>query len=469
MEFESMDNCFRTAQGDSKTTCNGPSTRGPMAPIWSDQEPFGSSPRSTPTASTAATTVPFQWPRFDITYGRFGRLLRTLLNTSSALPIVAGTAGAIAWSGHVATVPLSLIAPVLVYHAKSRVHAYTLMFTYYAAASWPIVPGVRAFFGPKGTPLIGLILCVGAAALLALPWGLLFTSRRRRAAVFLPTCVLIAAVPPLGIIGWASPLLSAGVLFPGSKWLGLALIIIFLMVFPFRRTASAVGLALCAILFQFHYTQPRVPAGWEAVNTTFGGAGQGEPDFETEYNTHQSIQTTIRESRAAVLLFPEHLVTHWNDSTDAFWQDKLAHLAAEHRTVLIGAGINPPDVTGRPFGSNRYLNVLLARGEENTALYQQRVPVPIAMWKPFGEGGVPARVFGRGTIRIREQNAAVLVCYEQLLVWPFVSSALEHPTVLLTTSNDYWAKGTQIPAIQQSSAASWARLFRLPILSATNF
>ena len=96
-------------------------------------------------------------------------------------------------------------------------------------------------------------------------------------------------------------------------------------------------------------------------------------------------------------------------------------------------------------------------------------PIPIAMWKPLGDDGVPLNLFARGTIRIHNQNAAVLICYEQILVWPFLSSALEHPTILLTTSNDYWAKNTRIPAIQQSSAASWARLFHLPVLSATNF
>ena len=113
--------------------------------------------------------------------------------------------------------------------------------------------------------------------------------------------------------------------------------------------------------------------------------------------------------------------------------------------------------------------MLLARGEENTALYQERIPIPIAMWKPLGDDGVPLNLFARGTIRIHNQNAAVLICYEQILVWPFLSSALEHPTILLTTSNDYWAKNTRIPAIQQSSAASWARLFQIPVLSATNF
>jgi hypothetical protein len=375
----------------------------------------------------------------------------------------------IAWSGHLAVIPLSLVAPLLVYHAKSRKHAYASMFCYYAAASWPLIPGARAFFGLEGTPLVGLLLCLAAAALLASPWGLLFTRGRGKDVLSVPLCILLTATPPLGTIGWASPLLSAGVLFPGSKWFGLALIIGFLSLFRFKAATSVVCLAFCALVFHFQYRQPQLPAGWEAVNTDFGGVGQGDPDFATEYNTYQSMQATILESHAAVLLFPEHLVTHWNESTDAFWADTLTSVATQHRTVLIGAGINPPGAPRNPFAQNRHLNVLLARGEENTALYQERIPIPIAMWKPFGDDDVPLNLFARGTIRIQNQNAAVLICYEQVLVWPFLSSALEHPTILLVTSNDYWAKNTRIPAIQRSSAASWARLFHLPMLSATNF
>jgi hypothetical protein len=385
------------------------------------------------------------------------------------LPVVAASTAATAWSGHLAAIPFSLVAPLLVYHTKSRKHAYASMFSYYAAASWPLIPGARAFFGVQGTPLIGLLLCLAAAALLALPWGLLFTRERRKAALSIPLCVLLTAIPPLGIIGWASPLLSAGVLFPGSKWFGLALIIVFLSIFRFKPAHSVVCLTFCAVVFQFQYTQPQLPAGWEAVNTTYGGAGQGDTDFTSEYNTHQAMQTSILESHAAVLLFPEHLVTHWNESTDAFWGNTLTLVAAQHRTVLIGAGINLSGTPRNPFAQNRYLNVLLARGEENSALYQERIPIPIAMWKPLGDDGVPLKLFAHGIILIHNQNAAVLICYEQILVWPFLSSALEHPTILLTTSNDYWAKNTRIPAIQESNAASWARLFHLPMLSATNF
>jgi hypothetical protein len=385
------------------------------------------------------------------------------------LPIIAASTSAIAWNGHLAAIPLSLVAPLLVYRAKSRKDAYALMFSYYAAASWPLTPGARAFFGVPGTPVIGLFLCLTAAGLLALPWGLVFIRGRAGVAFCVPLCILLTALPPLGIIGWASPLLSAGVLFPGSKWFGLAFISIFLSVFRFKAAQSLLGLMFCALVFHFQYTEPRLPAGWEAFNTNFGGVGQGDPDFTTEYNTAQTMQTTILESHATVLLFPEHLVAHWNESTDAFWGDTLTSIAAQQRTVLIGAGISRPASVKNRFVQTSYLNVLLARGEENTAVYQERIPIPIAMWKPFSDDGVPLKLFGRGTIHIYAQKAAVLICYEQVLVWPFLSSALEHPTVLLTASNDYWAKNTRIPAIQQSSAASWARLFNLPVLSATNF
>ena len=385
------------------------------------------------------------------------------------LPAVAATTAAVAWSGHLAAIPLSLVAPVLVSYTKSRRHAYILMFCYYAAASWPLIPGARAFYGRQGTPLIGLFLCLAAAAVLALPWGLLFTRGPCNAALSVSLCVILTAVPPLGIIGWASPLLCAGVLFPGSKWLGLALILVFLSFFRFKPAPSAVSLMFCALVFHLQYTPPKIPVGWEAVNTNYGGVGQGDPDFTTEYNTHQSMQATILESHATVLLFPEHLVSHWNESTEAFWGATLNSAAAQHRTVLIGAGIDPPAAPRNLSAQNRYLNVLLARGEENTALYQERIPIPIAMWKPLANDGVPLNLFVRGTIRVHNENAAVLICYEQILVWPFLSSALEHPTILLTTSNDYWAKNTRIPAIQQSSAASWARLFQLPVLSAANF
>ena len=469
MESESMENYSRIVQDDSATISSVPSTPGLTGSTKFNPEPYGSSPRSTPIASTAAITALFQTHRFDTISARFGPLLRKFLGNRYAILIAAGFAAAIAWNGTFATIPLSLIAPLLVYQAKSRWQAYALMFCYYAVAGAPLIRGARAFFGDQGTPLIGVFLCIAAALLLALPWGLFFSRSRKIAMWLVPMCVLFAAIPPLGVIGWASPLLSAGVLFPGTGWFGLAFVVIFLSLFRLRPGWSVVVLVLCSLVAHICYTEPLPPEGWAAIDTHYGGAGQGEPNFTTEFTTHQSIQETILKSKAVVLLFPEHLVSHWNEATDAFWVSTLTTAAAQHRTVLIGAGISMPATTRNPFGQNRFQNVLLARGQENDKAYQERIPIPIGMWKPFGTDGVPLNLLGRGTILVRDQKAAVLICYEQLLVWPFLSSALEHPTILLTSSNDYWARNTRIPEIQRSSAKSWVRLFHLPMLSATNF
>ena len=139
MEFESMDNSFPTAQDEPTTTSNVPSTRGPVAPTESNREPCGSSPRSIATVSTAATMAPFRSPGFDTISARCGRSPRKFLSSSIIIPAVVAITAATAWSGHIAAIPLSLVAPLLVCYAKSRTHAYASMFSYYAAASWPLM------------------------------------------------------------------------------------------------------------------------------------------------------------------------------------------------------------------------------------------------------------------------------------------------------------------------------------------
>src|SRR5947207_12622658 len=114
-----MDNCFPTAQDDSATTCNDHLTHGPMAPTNANREQCGSSPHSTATVSIAAIAVPFHSPRSDTISARCGHSLRKFLSSSVTLPAIAGTTAAVAWGGHLAAIPLSLVAPLLACHAKS--------------------------------------------------------------------------------------------------------------------------------------------------------------------------------------------------------------------------------------------------------------------------------------------------------------------------------------------------------------
>jgi len=467
MEFESMGNSFQTAPPISKTIEDGHSNHGPVANTTFQQENFGFSRTSIVGASTVATLARFLPRSFNTDFGLYGRFKQKSLSHSALLPALAAITSAIAWSGHVATIPFSLLAPLLLYYAQSRAHSYATLFSYYVGASWPLIVAASTFFGARRGPLVGVLLCLGAATLLAIPAALLFTRNRARLPLAIAGMFLLTAIPPLGIIGWGSPFLSAGVLFPGTAWLGLIGVLASVALvgrFPLLTPALT---AILALLANSLYKPPPLPAGWQAINTEFGGAGQADPDFLAEFNAHEQMQETISRSNALVLLFPEHVVTQWTEATDAFWSKALQNLAERHATILIGVGL--PRLRGPHFAdSSRYYNALLARNQDSQTIYYQRIPVPLAMWKPLTGDGVPLNLFGPGTLQVQNQRASVLICYEQLLVWPFLASAVEHPTVLITAANDYWAKGTTIPKIQNVSASSLARLFRLPVLSAVN-
>jgi apolipoprotein N-acyltransferase len=467
MAFESMENSSQTALHTSKIIGDESLPLGLMANISSKQEAFGSSQTLIAGASTAGTLARFVPQSFDIDFAPYGRFTQKFLSLRIILPAIAAIISAIAWSGHVVTIPLSLLAPIFLYHAHSRLHSYATLFFYYMGASWPLIPGARTFFGARGNILEGILTCLSASALLAIPAGLVFTKNRRMRPSAITAIFLLTALPPLGIIGWASPLLSAGVLFPGTAWFGVIGTIALLPLFGRFPVQTATTVALVALTANGLYRAPSPPVGWQAINTQFGGAGQGDPDFLSEFISSDQIQRTITQSNAQVLVFPEHVVTQWTEATEAFWHESLDKLAARHATLIIGAGL-PRKQRSVATTGYAYYNTVIARGKDTTTVYYQRIPVPIAMWKPLSTDGVPLNLFRPGTIIVENQRAAILICYEEFLVWPFLSSAAENPTILITAANDYWAKGTPIPQIQEASAATWARLFRLPVLSAVN-
>lgn len=93
-------------------------------------------------------------------------------------------------------------------------------FVYYAGATWLVIPGAKTFVGQNPGLLGGIAIWFGGAVLLAAPYALLWTANRRAVALRSNAAVLLSVLPPLGIIGIASPLTAAGFLFPGAGWLG---------------------------------------------------------------------------------------------------------------------------------------------------------------------------------------------------------------------------------------------------------
>src|SRR4051812_9397706 len=84
-----------------------------------------------------------------------------------------------------------------------------------------MIPGSRNFFGPHASVLAAVFLWALATSALASSWPLVWSPDRRQALWRSPAALLLPVLPPLGIIGFASPLTAAGLLFPRTAWCGL--------------------------------------------------------------------------------------------------------------------------------------------------------------------------------------------------------------------------------------------------------
>ena len=175
--------------------------------------------------------------------------------------LVAALVGIVAWSGPRLLIPVSLAIPVLIatLPVETRRHRAYVAFAYYAAALWPVVAAGVQLYGWHAIPF--LVVVTGMAALvLAACW-------------LLPGTVLpmgATALPPIGIIGVASPLTSAGVLFPGMAWFGL----VSTAVVPFglkrHPTWTAPTVLALSLVLNGAARDPEPPAGWRGVDTRFG-------------------------------------------------------------------------------------------------------------------------------------------------------------------------------------------------------
>src|SRR5579871_707426 len=401
-------------------------------------------------------------------------------------------------TGYPAGIVAGLAIPALIFSNRSRKGAWFTAILYYACAISPVIPGARNFFGPRVSVFAAIALWSIAAALLSLPWAAVWSPMRTQALLRIPVALILTSVPPLGIIGWASPLTAAGYLLPATAWIGLvacAACASALAVFPKSWGASAI--VLSALMNAIHPHDVPPPRGWHSVNTKFGAVAHSTQSPNDEYNIAETIQRTALSASASVIVFPETVVPYWTAATDQFWQPTIDALRAERKTILIGAlvprsdrdrpqqidfsaelaalesGIVPLNMNGQqdrrtPSSSGSYFNAVVVRGSDINR-FRQRIPVPIAMWNPLVPNGAPMNLLGPGILGVRRERVALLICYEQLLVWPVLASMAQNPTVIVAIANDHWATGTTIPRFQLSAVRAWSRLFSVPYLSAVNF
>jgi hypothetical protein len=371
--------------------------------------------------------------------------------------MAAGAIGLIAWRGQLWAMALSILVPCLIAAQPTRSTAAATSFAYYAAASLPVISVAEAYW--PSSEASAAFMWTAAAVLLSLPWSFCWTREESLRPWTAAVAMVLTALPPLCIIGWASPLLSAGVLFPNSAWFGITAVLAIpgLLIHKKTRLVILVVASATSIFLNIHAKETTIPTGWVGEMTRIHRPRKA--DDLADFAIEEHLQRAAQSSRAKVLVFPEGAVRRWTEATDAFWAPTVSHAG---KTLLIGAGEQIPD-------SARYYNSVVIVGDHAGPPFHQRIPVPGGMWNPFQpKRGVALNLLGPGTAAVGGQRAAILICYEQLLTWPVLRSAIERPTVLVAIANESWTAATRVPRVQHACVRAWARLFGLPVISAIN-
>ncbi|WP_290371392.1 conjugal transfer protein TraB [Rhizobium sp. CECT 9324] len=368
--------------------------------------------------------------------------------------------GAIAWSVNMITLPVAMFFPLLWAKSPSRVVAAAVSAGYFLAASLGLPQGVGNFYAADLWP--GILLWAMASVGFTLVHAILWTRQpgRVRAARYI-VAMMLMALPPFGITGWAHPLTAAGILFPGWGRFGLGATAILLVIISGRRWQIAVAVLLGLYAWSAtDRTQPKVPDSWKGVDLEIGqNLGR---DGSLSYHRDLIAAVRAKAGDARFVVLPESALGFWTPTVARLWQDGLRGTRV---TVIAGAAVI--DDTG-------YDNVMVAiSAAKALVLYRERMPVPVSMWQPWrawmGQGGgARAHFFANPVVEVAGIKIAPLICYEQLILWPILQSMLHDTDIIVASGNGWWTSGTSIIAIQRASAGAWSRLFGVPIVTAFN-
>lgn len=316
--------------------------------------------------------------------------------------------------------------------------------------------------------MLWLLMTLGVS----LPFLIFWSPNRRRKAVCLIAAFGTAYfLPPVSLIGVANPLMTAGCVFPGWGFWGiLAVSALWFLCAMFRKLAFVLlcFVFLAPLMSLCTVKDSPAPPDFLAVSTSFGRLGSGSFNFRDDYSRARMVfadleKQRVWESGARYVVLPETIAGRLNATGMRLWISELRSLLREDQGICFGAEM--PGGKG-----NKYDNVIVYLDNRGVQIVPQRIPVPCSMYRgPFAKSGANLHFFNDGIIALPDgKKAAVVICYEAFLTWPYVLSMLHKPDMIICASNLWWCKDTSLPEIQSAMVRLWAALFAAPVLTAVN-
>lgn len=354
-------------------------------------------------------------------------------------------------------VPLVTIAW---WRADTRLEAGLIGALYQLGATQGLAEGAARYLDlsrPQGFVALGMLALVvgGGAAFCWLP-NAAQRSWTQRGLAF--TAWLAVTVSPIGLgaLMVAHPLTAAGWLFPGTGWLGLAATAGLLL--GSSSSAGAWILFVACTLGLLRGTHEELRAQDVIGIATHSEPARGEYDFSGQFRVALEAREAVDRASASIAVLPEGSAGTWTDSMRAFWSPTAARLREEGRFALIGASRRASD------GLIDNAAIVIGAGEE--IVIPQRLPIPVAMWRPWSSMGFRAHPLSSGVVRVGPRMLGVLVCWEGALVLPALLSAAAGAEVLVHQANHAWVGAAGLPTVLASRA--WGLLFGLPVVIARN-
>jgi len=349
--------------------------------------------------------------------------------------------------------------PLGLRYAPSTVHTVGIAFLFHLVAGFGLLSGIHTL---SNEPVIAWLAWVLPALLLAMPFALAPTLPR----IGVMAALVLMNLPPLGVIGLPSPLIVAGVLLPGSGFMGLALIVVLFQLLYSLPVVRPVGVGLLLILAGISLqgaaviAVPQSESRFVGVDTRLNHSLSADADYISDYHSQSRILELLQEMevRHSIPLFPEAMAGRLTDTAQARLR---AFAVATDRDFMAG---------GEEFtDSSQYNNVLAYVSAGNVEIiYRQRMPAPWFMWRGGMAGFFRADLARPGTFRFDGINAGALICYEIALPMLVLQTHWHKPDVVLVASNLWWGSETRVPDIVRLHIAAWSRLFGVPYILAMN-
>ncbi len=363
--------------------------------------------------------------------------------------------------------------------------AGALMAGYYGAALAGSLAALDLFYNPLAA-VAGWSACT---LLLTAPWALARWNRPgdRYPALRYLGALVVVSLPPLGVLGMASPWCAAAASFPGLGLAGLALALgASAVLVRFGRglrplgqrapcpTRAVVSGATLLTLLLAGALIPTPAWSWpgriEALTTQDRESASAPSPLRVLRQNARLVHRVLARIRHAAprttFVLPEDAAVHWSPVTALLWWPVALAAYRHHDTVMLG-------VTARFHGERQKRDGLLLMGR-HAGLITARQPMPVTEWNPWASPGVKAHWWRSGATTALGYPAAVTICYEQLLVWPVAEAFMGHPApaVLIGASNHWWVRVGSLDAgegrMQARMLAAWGRLYGVPVILADN-